>query len=283
MAGGLILPAPAKLNLRLRVTGRRADGMHLLAGETVLIDLHDNITLTPRPDGELVRDWRHPQVPPGEELSLRAARLLRHRAGCAASGVTITIDKRIPVGGGLGGASSDAATTLLGLNRLWRIDWSLSRLAALAAELGADVPFFLFGQAAHVGGIGERLTPLAITPRHYLLVFPPVAALTAHVFAEYQRGTNGQAPPPIESENDLTAAAVKLYPDILPAAAALAAVLAPPATVWLSGSGSTLFAAFDDAAAARQAQAALPAEIASAVAAGLVKHPLIRDNNGNER
>lgn len=270
------LPAPAKLNLRLHITGQRADGMHLLQGEMVLIDFADTVYLTPRTDGAIARDWRHPQVSPESDLAVLAAQRLQAAARCRASGVTIKVDKKIPVGGGLGGGSSNAATVLMGLNRLWRLNLGRSELLEIAAALGADVPFFLRGAAATVGGIGDEFAYKKAYINSYLLVFPPVAALTEKVYREYRHLTTTQKtdriPPPFgKSDNDLTAAATRLYPDIVAAAKAL---YDATGEARLSGSGSTVFAAFADRAQAQQAQARLPAAVSSAVATALPRHPL---------
>ena len=175
------LPAPAKLNLFLHVLGRRADGYHLLQSPFVLIDWADTLHLERRDDGAIQRHDLGATLP-DDDLCLRAARALQRASGCSA-GVDITIDKVVPWGAGLGGGSSDAATVLLGLNRLWGLGWSRAQLLALAATLGADVPFFVGGRNAFVEGIGERLTPIVL-PRLWLAVLKPAAALpTADVFA----------------------------------------------------------------------------------------------------
>ena len=175
-------PAPAKLNLFLHVTGRRADGYHLLETVFEFIDLADSLHLRRRDDGRIERVRPMRGVPAQADLTVRAARLLAAESGCRL-GVEIAVDKRIPMGGGLGGGSSDAATTLLALNRLWGLHWPRERLAALAVRLGADVPVFVFGQTAYATGIGERLRPLALPPRWYVVVAPRAAVPTAGVFA----------------------------------------------------------------------------------------------------
>ena len=176
------LPAPAKLNLFLHVTGRRADGYHLLETVFELVDLCDLLHLRCRDDGVVTLAAPLPGVPPESDLTVRAARLLAEASG-SRLGVEIAVDKRIPMGGGLGGGSSDAAAVLLGLNRMWGLDWPLSRLAALGLGLGADVPVFLFGRTAYATGVGERLRPLALPPRWYLIAAPRVSVPTAGVFA----------------------------------------------------------------------------------------------------
>jgi 4-diphosphocytidyl-2-C-methyl-D-erythritol kinase len=175
------LPAPAKLNLFLHVTGRRADGYHLLQSPFVLIDWADVLHVERLDDGRLERCDLGPALP-ADDLCLRAARALQQAASCSA-GARISVDKRVPWGAGLGGGSSDAATTLLALNRLWGLNWPRARLLELGARLGADVPFFIGGENAFVEGIGERLTPLAL-PRAWYAVLKPAASLpTAEIFA----------------------------------------------------------------------------------------------------
>ncbi|MFT3819611.1 MAG: 4-(cytidine 5'-diphospho)-2-C-methyl-D-erythritol kinase [Rubrivivax sp.] len=175
------LPAPAKLNLFLHVVGRRADGYHLLQSAFVLIDWADTLHLELRSDGRLQRHDLSAALP-ADDLCLRAARALQ-QAARTALGADLSIDKQLPWGAGLGGGSSDAATTLLGLNRLWGLRWPRQRLLELAATLGADVPFFVGGGNAFVEGIGEKLTPLAL-PRAWYAVLKPAASLaTAEIFA----------------------------------------------------------------------------------------------------
>lgn len=268
MAAALLtLSAPAKLNLSLRIVGRRADGMHLVEGESVLINFADKITLLTRDDGQLVRAWQHREISDEDDLSMRAARLLKNSAD-AGAGAYIIVDKRIPLGGGLGGGSSDAAAVLRGLNTLWNCKIPLAELMELSAPLGADVPFFVGGRAAKIGGIGAPVADFTPPAEHYLVVFSSVAANTAAVYAEYEKlktsASRGKIPPAlIESENDLTQAAVRLYPKIGEAAAALHRVAQQAR---LSGGGATLFAAFADADAARRARSALPSSLPAYVA-----------------
>jgi 4-diphosphocytidyl-2-C-methyl-D-erythritol kinase len=175
------LSAPAKVNLFLHVVGRRADGYHLLQSAFVLIDWADTLHVERRSDASLRRHDLGQALPP-EDLCLRAARALQNASG-ATLGADIHIDKRVPAGAGLGGGSSDAATTLLALNRLWNLQWSQDRLSALALTLGADVPFFVHGRNAFVEGVGEQMTPVEL-PTIWLAVVKPAASLTtAAVFA----------------------------------------------------------------------------------------------------
>lgn len=175
------VPAPAKLNLFLHVVGRRADGYHLLQSLFVLIDWADRLHFERREDGRLARhDLGAPL--PADDLCLRAARALAAASGTS-HGADIHIEKQVPAGAGMGGGSSDAATTLLALNRLWGLNWPRVRLAALALPLGADVPFFLFGRAAFVEGIGERLAPVAMPQASYAVLKPASSLPTAEIFS----------------------------------------------------------------------------------------------------
>ena len=176
------LPAPAKLNLFLHVVGRRDDGYHLLQSPFVLIDWADTLHFERRDDGRLTRHDLGPALP-AEDLCMKAARALQAASGTAL-GVDISIDKQVPWGAGMGGGSSDAATTLLALNRLWGMNWPRQRLLELAARIGADVPFFVGGRNAFVEGIGDRLTPID-WPSHWYAVVKPVAALETRAIFEH--------------------------------------------------------------------------------------------------
>lgn len=175
------LAAPAKLNLFLHVIGRRADGYHLLQSAFVLIDWADTLHFERRDDGAIVRHDLGPALP-DEDLCVRAARALQAASG-SALGADISIAKSVPWGAGMGGGSSDAATTLLALNRLWGLGWDRARLSVIGLGLGADVPFFLGGTAAFVEGIGERLTPLRLPPARYAVLKPAAAIATQDIFA----------------------------------------------------------------------------------------------------
>ena len=178
------LPAPAKLNLFLHVVGRRADGYHLLQSIFVLIDWADTLHLERRDDGHLQRHDLGPALP-DHDLCLRAARALQQASGCTL-GADVSIDKCVPWGAGMGGGSSDAATVLLGLNRLWGLNWPRQRLQQLALQLGADVPFFVGGGNAFVEGIGEQLTPVQLPTSLYAVVKPPQALPTNVIFGSPQ-------------------------------------------------------------------------------------------------
>jgi len=174
------VPAPAKLNLFLHVIGRRDDGYHLLQSPFVLIDWCDTLHFELRRDGALQRHDLGAALP-ADDLCLRAARLLQAESGCAL-GADISIDKQLPAGAGMGGGSSDAATALLALNRLWNLRWPRERLLPLALKLGADVPFFVGGRNAFVEGIGERLTPIELPPQWFAVVKPPISIETKGIF-----------------------------------------------------------------------------------------------------
>lgn len=185
------LPAPAKLNLFLHVVGRRSDGYHLLQSPFVLIDWADRLHVERRDDPRLCRhDLSAPL--PADDLCLRAARTLQQASGCSL-GADIFIDKQLPTGAGLGGGSSDAASTLLALNRLWRLNWSRRQLLVLGATLGADVPFFIGGDNAFVEGIGDRLTPMPVPLAWYAVVKPRASLPTPAIFASPMLTRNTEA------------------------------------------------------------------------------------------
>ncbi len=270
MAG---FPAPAKLNLMLRVTGRRADGYHLLQTVFRFIDYGDTVWLRVRRDGVIVRVRPLPGVAETDDLSLRAARALQAATGTTL-GADIAVDKRLPFGGGLGGGSSDAATTLLALNHLWGTGLSRKRLQDLALPLGADVPVFIYGQTALAGGVGEVLAPLPVAPAWYLVLVPPVAVATAGIFQHPELKRDSE---PIKIQgfsvpagNDLEPLVCRLYPEVATHLAWLATV----GGAQMTGSGACVFAAFADESGAQRALAACPAGMFGFVARGLDQHPL---------
>ena len=177
----LNLLAPAKLNLFLHIVGRRNDGYHELQSVFILIDLCDQIKLTLRRDGEIVRSG-DVIGDIDKDLCLRAARLLKKQSNCNL-GVEIEVTKRIPAGAGLGGGSSDAATTLMGLNKLWELNFSTDQLIPIGTSLGADVPFFLLGTNAWVEGIGEKLTPIDVPSTSFAVIWPGVSQATSEIFS----------------------------------------------------------------------------------------------------
>ena len=186
----LDVPAPAKLNLFLHINGRRADGYHLLQSIFMLVDWCDHLHFERRADGAISREDLTPGHLPAEDLSVRAARALQQATGCR-EGVHIGLEKRLPAEAGMGGGSSDAATTLLALNRLWGLGLQRSQLAAIGLQLGADVPFFIGGRNAWVEGVGEQLTPVALPPARFIVVKPPTGASTQRIFSspELKRDT----------------------------------------------------------------------------------------------
>ena len=267
-------PAPAKLNLMLRVTGRRADGYHLLQTVIRFIDYGDTLSFRVREDGVVNRVNDVAGVPAAEDLSVRAARRLQQACGTHL-GVDLTLRKRLPLGGGLGGGSSDAATTLLALNDLWRAGLPRERLLALALELGADVPVFVGGENALVEGIGERLTPLHLPADWYLVVVPPVAVPTARIFSHNHLKRDSK---PIritafsveQAGNDLEPVVCSEYPEV----ARHLAWLRQAAPAWVTGAGACVFAAFPTEQAARQVWNQAPAGMEGFIARGLARHPL---------
>ena len=267
-------PAPGKLNLMLRVTGRRADGYHLLQTVIRFIDYGDTLTFRTREDGVVTRVNEVAGVPAGEDLAVRAAQRLRQASGMRL-GADITLEKRLPLGGGLGGGSSDAATTLLALNHLWRIGLPRERLLALALELGTDVPVFVGGENALAEGIGERLTPLELAPAWYLVLTPPVAVPTARIFSHEQLKRDSK---PIkitafsaeQAVNDLEPVVCREYPEV----ARHLAWLRQAAPAWVTGTGACVFAAFPAESAARQVLEQAPKGMRGFIARGLARHPL---------
>jgi len=273
----LKLPAPAKLNAFLHVVGRRPDGYHTLESLFVPIDRCDRISLEVRGDGAIVRSKGPDSIVPEEDLVVRAARLLQRR--CASSlGVAIEVDKRLPMGGGLGGGSSDAATVLLGLNRLWRLGLSRRILMEIALELGADVPFFVFGEPAFVQGAGEKLSAVSFPTTWFIVLCPPANVSTASVFSAPELTRNSESVTiTVFSEgygrNDLYAVAAARFPEIVRYRDALArGALHPEAR--MTGSGGCVFAAFDSEAVAQRTLLSMPRDINGFVARSLIRHPL---------
>ncbi|MBD3892895.1 4-(cytidine 5'-diphospho)-2-C-methyl-D-erythritol kinase [Hydrogenophaga sp.] len=227
------LPAPAKLNLFLHVVGRRSDGYHQLQSVFMLLDWCDRLHLELRRDGGISREDLSPGELPAQDLTVRAAHALRQASGCSL-GVHIGLEKHLPAQAGLGGGSSDAATCLLALNRLWGLGWTRQQLAALGLQLGADLPFFIGGNNAWVEGVGERLTPLQLACARFLVVKPPTGASTKDIFSapDLKRDTKPariqgfaaideqpESPSQIQSilnfgQNDLQAVVQHLCPDM---------------------------------------------------------------------
>ena len=276
-AGWSAWPAPAKLNLFLRITGRRADGYHQLQTVFRILDWGDTVHLRPRADGGIARHGQGlPGVPESSDLLVRAARLLQEETG-SPLGADIGLEKRIPIGGGFGGGSSDAATVLGALNRLWGTGLGVEELADLGLRLGADVPVFVRGHNAWAEGVGERLTALELPRAWYLLADPGVPVATAELFQAPE--LTRDAPPATIADFVSGAPLGNAFEPVLrrrePAVEAAFAALARVGTPRLTGTGSGCFVEFatrDDADAAR---AALPAGLRAWVAAGALRSPLL--------
>lgn len=269
-----VYPAPAKLNLFLHVVGRRADGYHLLQTLFRFVGYGDSLRFSPRADAEVTLARPLPGVPPESDLTVCAARLLQAETGCR-QGVEIAIEKRLPMGGGLGGGSSDAATVLLALNHLWQTGLSRQRLQEIGLTLGADVPVFVFGENAFAEGVGEMLQPVELPSAWYVVLEPPVQVPTMAIFKapELRRDT-----PPISASawrpgfggNDLEPVAVRLFPDI----AGHLQWLSRFGEARMTGSGACVFAEFPGEDEARNVLATLPEGMRGWVANGLGEHPL---------
>ncbi|CAK0781467.1 4-(cytidine 5'-diphospho)-2-C-methyl-D-erythritol kinase [Gammaproteobacteria bacterium] len=268
-------PAPAKLNLMLKILGRRADGYHRLQSVFQFLDWGDEIFLRPRDDGEIHRLSDLPDVPPEQDLTVRAARLLKAVCGCR-SGVDILVHKRLPMGGGLGGGSSDAATVLVALNHLWSLGMSREVLATLGLTLGADVPVFVQGRAAWAEGIGEQLTFFEPETPWYLVLVPPCPVSTAAVF-QHPELTRDATPTTIAGflsgvrENDCWPVVRRLYPPVQ----AVHAWLSQFAKASLTGTGGCVFAAFAEETRARALLQDLPRDLGGFVARGCNRSPLM--------
>jgi 4-diphosphocytidyl-2-C-methyl-D-erythritol kinase len=276
--------APAKLNLFLHITGRRPDGYHSLQTVFQLLDWGDTLHFTRRRDGHITRETDVPGVPAEQDLTVRAAVLLKNHTGTP-EGVNIQIDKRLPMGGGLGGGSSDAATTLLALNRLWKLNLPRTELQALALKLGADVPFFVFGKNAFAEGVGEALEAVQLPPRYFLVVTPRVQVPTAAIFSEKsltrdskpltitdflaQQSCSAEWPDSF-GRNDMQPVVVGKYAEV----AQVLGWFDHIAPARMTGSGASVFAAFQSRSEAEAAQAKLPDGWTSAVTASLDTHPL---------
>ena len=275
----LTCPAPAKLNLFLHVVGRRPDGYHLLQTVFRFIDLYDTLHFNLRDDGAVLRTQDLEGVPEDQDLCVRAARLLQSETGCNL-GVNIAIEKRIPMGGGLGGGSSDAATTLIALNRMWNLSLSRSHLMQLGLKLGADVPVFVFGENAFAEGVGEMLQAYPVAEAWYVVLFPPVQVPTAQIFAhpELTRDTLSITMRALPKQqlwerqlrNDLQSVVCNLYPVV----AQHIAWLDQFAKAMMTGSGASVFAQFANRSQAEEVLQQLPDGMRGVVAQGLAKHPL---------
>lgn len=269
-------PAPAKLNLFLHITGRRPDGYHELQTVFQFLDYGDRLSFTPRDDGRVTRIGEVAGVAEADDLVVRAARLLQAHTGCKL-GADITLEKRIPIGGGLGGGSSDAATVLVALNRLWRLDLAVDELASLGLQLGADVPVFVRGHAAWAEGVGESLQSVQLPEPWFLVVSPGCHVATAEIFrapeltrdckpiklCDFIAGAGGNVCEPVVRAR---------YPEVDQALSWLAKY--GPAR--MTGTGACVFVPFDNEPAAKAVLLMLPDKWQGFVAQGLNLSPLMR-------
>ena len=268
-------PAPGKLNLFLHIVGRRSDGYHLLQTAFQFIDLCDELSFWHRADGVIERVGEVTGVPADADLALRAARVLAAQHGVRA-GVGIGLRKRLPVQGGVGGGSSDAATVLVALNRLWRLDLSVEALAALGLGLGADVPVFVRGQAAWAEGVGEQLTPADFPAPIYVLVQPDATVTTTELFQATELTRDS---PVITMTGFLTTGGRNDFEPVVrrryPAVAEALDWLGRVAPARLTGTGSCVYAAMPDERTARETLARLPVRWRGYVVRGLNRSPLL--------
>ena len=270
--------APAKINVFLHITGQRADGYHTLQSAFQLLDFYDTLSLRPTNDGLIFRLNTIENVAEQDDLCVRAAKALQQATGCP-KGVTIQINKRIPMGGGLGGGSSDAATMLLALNHLWSLNLPRASLMEIGLTLGADVPFFIFGQNAWAEGIGEILTPLPFPSTYYVVLTPKIQVSTVKIFthsgltkdtkplkiADFSNGANSKL-----FRNDLE----KVVCEEFTAVTSTLEWLYQHGQARMSGSGASVFVTVDSLAKAKSIFAEKPVEIQGFIAKGLSQHPL---------
>ena len=283
-----VWPAPAKLNLFLRIVGRRADGYHELQTVFRILDWGDEISLRVRADGKIVRASELAEVPAEQDLVVRAARLLKNHTGCAL-GADIAVEKRVPMGGGLGGGSSDAATVLVALNELWQTGIDEDALAELGRQLGADVPVFTRGRSAWAEGIGEILRPVSLPRRWYVVVDPQEKVPTAGLFSAPELTRDA----PATTISNFTAGLARdnTFEPVVrarhPRVAAALDWLGNHATAQLSGTGGCLFAEFDSIEQARRIARRCPEEFSACVAEGMQDSPLAlaveRHRRGNRQ
>jgi len=278
--------APCKINLFLHITGRRANGYHDLQSLFLLLDHGDSLNIRTRKDGQILHLNPLPGVPAEKDLTVRAARALQQASGCTL-GADIYCDKRIPMGGGLGGGSSDAATVLMALNQQWQLGYSRQQLMQIGLSLGADVPVFIFGQTAWAEGVGEQLSAVTLPPvmleKYYVVVTPEVEVPTAQIFA-HQALTRDSKPLRIadfsngansgafwqQARNDMEAVVCELYPQV----ANTLAWLKQYGDARMSGSGASVFVAVDSSKKADELIANRPENTSGFWAKGLKYHPL---------
>lgn len=267
-------PAPAKLNLFLHITGRRSDGYHLLQTVFQFIDYCDTLSFDLRDDGLIRCVDRIPGVAPEKNLIIRAAHLLQKSSGTGL-GADIHIDKKIPLGGGLGGGSSDAATTLIALNHLWQTAQPQAQLVELGMRLGADIPVFIAGQASWAEGVGEKLTPLALPEPWYVVIVPPCHVDTGEVFSKPELTRDCH---PIRIENFLSGQGVNVCEPVVckgyPPVARALEWLSKFAVARMSGTGACVFASFNERDHADRVLSELPAGWVGFIAKGMNRSPL---------
>ena len=270
--------APAKINLFLHITGRRADGYHTLQSVFQLLDFYDTIHLKPTKSGEIKRINEIMGVPASQDICALAASALQQKTGCKL-GLEFIVEKRIPMGGGLGGGSSDAATVLLALNQLWQLNLSQEELMQIGLNLGADVPVFVFGQNAWAEGVGEQLTKIDLPEQYYVVLTPPIHVSTRDVFAnsrltrdtkplkiaDFSSGANSD-----EFRNDLETIVCEEFP----AVATTLNWLNQYGKAKMSGSGASVFVAVNSKQKADEILAQKPENVTGFVAKGLKQHPL---------
>ena len=274
MPRSLDLKSPAKLNLMLHITGQRADGYHELQSVFQFISLFDSLRFVVNDHARIQRIAGNDKVPAGDDLVVRAAQLLQQQTGCD-QGADISIQKNIPMGGGLGGGSSDAATTLMALNHLWQTGLSRSELQQLGLQLGADIPIFIFGKSAWAEGVGERLSEIELPEPWYLVIDPQIFVSTGQIFSS-KHLTRDCHPIKIraflegEGQNVCEPVACELYPEIRQALD----WLNPHSPARMTGTGACVFAAFDSAEQANRVKSRLPANWQGYVARGLNTNPV---------
>ena len=269
-------PAPAKLNLFLHVVGRRADGYHLLQTVFRFIDRADQLRFSRRDDQQIILNTPIPGVSPENDLTVRAARLLQDATGCR-HGANIALQKNLPMGGGLGGGSSDAATVMLALNHLWQTGLARSELEKLGLTLGADVPVFIHGRNTFAEGIGEAFTDINLPAATYLILHPAVNVPTATIFGAPELKRDSARISPTEwrhgqGHNDLEPVACTRFPEV---AEHLAWLRAHAPQAMMTGSGACVFAGFPNQARADAVFQQLPDAMSGWLADGLMHHPLI--------
>lgn len=272
--------APAKINLFLHVVGQRADGYHLLQTVFRLLDRYDTIHLKPTTNSVIKRVNEIAGVPEAEDLCIRAAKLLQQHTGCNL-GVEMHVEKNIPMGAGLGGGSSDAATVLLALNRLWKLDLGRAELLTLGLKLGTDVPFFIYGTNAWAEGVGEQLQPINLHEAYYVVLTPDIHVSTAKIFANKQLTKNtipktmsdfsGTGNSKAEFTNDLE----KIVCNNYPAVSECLTWLKQFGDARMSGSGASVFLEVDDEKIATNICNKKPEDVRGFVAKGLNQHPLM--------